>query len=116
MSDVTIFHNPRCKKSREGLEHLQDAGVEPTIRKYLDEPLTADELRGLLAKIGAGPRDVIRKQEKVFRELGLKDPAKTDDELIEAMVANPKLIGRPIVVRGDKAVLALPHDKIDELL
>ena len=111
---VTIYHNPRCSKSRQTLELIRAEGIEPMIVEYLNETPSADELKDLLQKLGKTPRDIIRNGEAVYKELGLKDAG--DDVLIEAMVANPILIERPIVVNGDKAALGRPPEGVLEIL
>ena len=112
---IQILHNPRCAKSRAGLKFLQEKGIEPEIIKYLDNPPTAEEFKGILKKMGAKPTDVLRKNEAIFKE-NYKGKEFTDDEWIEIMVNNPKLIERPIVINGDKAVLGRPAEKIEEVL
>ena len=109
---VKIYHNPRCSKSRQTLELIRAKGIEPMVVEYLSDTPDADELRAILAKLGKSPRDIMRKGEAVFKELGLKDPALSDDQLIDAMVANPILIERPIVVNGDKAALGRPPEDV----
>ena len=109
---VTIYHNPRCSKSRQTLELVRAKGIEPVIVEYLSDTPDAAELKRILEKLGKGPRDIIRKGEAVFKELGLKDPAIGDDELIAAMVAHPILIERPIVVSGNKAALGRPPEDV----
>jgi len=118
MSDkekIIVWHNPRCSKSRNGIKYLDEKGVEYEIRRYLDEPPTKEELKEVLKKLGMKPRELMRTKEKVYRELGLKD-VEDDEKLIEAMVEHPRLIERPIVIRGDRAVVARPETKIDEIL
>ncbi|NLU82648.1 arsenate reductase (glutaredoxin) [Rhodococcus sp. HNM0569] len=111
---ATIYHNPRCNTSRTALAALRDAGIEPTIVKYLETPPTRDELAALLDAAGLAPSQAIRKKEAVFRELGLADAS--DDELLDAMAAHPILIERPIVVTDKGTVLARPADRIDAVL
>lgn len=111
---VTIYHNPRCSKSRQTLELIRATGIEPVIVEYLSETPSAGELKDLLQKLGKAPGDIIRKGEAVFKELGLKGAG--DDALIEAMVANPILIERPIVVNGDKAALGRPPEDVLAIL
>ena len=113
---VTIFHNPRCSKSRGALQRLRDRGVEPTIVEYLQHPPDAETLDRLLTLLGVGPREAMRKQEKEYKELRLDDSRLTRKQLIAAMVAHPILIERPIVVRGDQAVLGRPPERVDEIL
>jgi arsenate reductase (glutaredoxin) len=107
---VVIYHNPRCTKSRETLSLLEGRGIQPRIIEYLKTPPSAAELKALLAKLRLKPRELMRKKEAVYAELGLDDPKLTDDALIKAMVANPILIERPIVVSGNKAALGRPPE------
>lgn len=113
---ITIYHNPRCSKSRQTLQILQDKGIEPTQVLYLDSPPTAQELEVLLGKLGKTPRELLRKGEEAYKALGLADKTLADDALIKAMVENPKLIERPIVVSGNKAVLGRPPENVLDLL
>jgi arsenate reductase len=113
---ITILHNPRCTKSRATLNMLRDKGIEPTIIEYLENPPTTSEFKEILAKLGLGPRDVIRKGEKIYKQLELADAALSDTALITAMVGNPILIERPIVINGEKAVLGRPPEKVMEIL
>jgi arsenate reductase len=115
MEKIVVWHNPRCSKSRNGIKYLDEKGVEYEVRRYLDEPPTVEEIRELLKKLGMKPRELMRTKEKIYRELGLKE-VEDEEKLIEAMSEHPKLIERPIVIRGDKAVVARPETKIDELL
>ncbi|HHI81586.1 MAG TPA: arsenate reductase (glutaredoxin) [Rhizobiales bacterium] len=113
---IKILHNPRCSKSRATLGILKDKGVEPEIVEYLKDAPSSSELRDILRMLGKRPRDIIRRGEKVFRELGLDDPDLSDDELIEAMVDNPILIERPIVINGNKAALGRPPESVLDIL
>ena len=110
-----IWHNPRCRKSREGLAYLESKGAELQVRHYLEQVPTEEELQDVLKRMGLGPRDIIRKQEAVYKELNLKDPGLSDPQLVKAMVENPKLIERPIVIAGDKAALGRPAENLDQL-
>jgi len=112
---IQILHNPRCAKSRAGLKYLQDKGIEPEIIKYLDDPLSHDEFKTILQKMVAKPTDVLRKNEAVYKQQ-FKGKEFTDDEWIDIMLANPKLIERPIVINGDKAVLGKPAENIEQIL
>lgn len=112
---ITIYHNPRCSKSREGLQMLEEEGRPYTIKKYLDEPLTKKELTDILQKLNIKPIELVRKNEAVWKE-NYKDKNLTDSEIIEILTANPKLIERPIVVNGDNAVVARPSEKIRTIL
>lgn len=109
---MTIYHNPRCTKSRETLAQIEAAGQTPEIRLYLKEPPSEAEVRDILLKLGLdNPRDMMRTGEKIYKELGLKGVSDSD-ALIAAMVENPILIERPIVIRGDEALISRPSDKI----
>ena len=107
---VTIYHNPRCSKSRQTLALLRERGIEPEIVEYLKTPPDAGTLRTLLARLGLDARGLMRRREKAYRENGLDDPALDEDALIAAMTANPVLIERPIVVAGDRAALGRPPE------
>lgn len=113
---VTIYHNPRCSKSRQTLELIRGRGIEPEIVEYLKDTPTADEIRAILKKLKLGPRAIMRKGEAAYRELGLSDPAIPDEDLIVAMAANPILIERPIVVKGAKAALGRPPEEVLPIL
>lgn len=113
---ATIYHNPRCSKSRQTLSLLQEKGIEPEIVLYLETPPDAKMLDKLLKKLGKTPREILRKGEEEYQALGLGNPDIEDGELIAAMVANPKLIERPIVVNGDKAALGRPPENVLDIL
>jgi arsenate reductase len=111
---VTIYHNPRCSKSRATLALLQDKGVSPRIVEYLDAPPSADELRRILVMLGMKPRELMRTKEA--KGAGLDDPNLGDDALIDGMVANPIVIERPIVVSGGKARIGRPPESVLEIV
>lgn len=111
---TTIYHNPRCSTSRNTLQKLVDAGRQPEVIEYLKTPPTRDELATLIRDAGLTPREAIRAKEAVYSELGLQDA--TDDELLDAMAANPILINRPFVVTEKGTRLARPIDAVDEIL
>jgi len=113
---IRIFHNPRCSKSRATLALLQERGIEPEITLYLENPPDADELRSILQKLGLKARELMRKGEAEYREQGLADEALTEDELIAAMVANPRLIERPIVLANGRAAIGRPLEAVIEIL
>jgi arsenate reductase (glutaredoxin) len=113
---ITIFHNPNCGTSRNTLQAIRDAGHEPEIVEYLKMPLDAGDIRALLAKLGAGPRDILRRRGTPYDELGLDDPKWTDDQLVDFMAAHPILIERPIVVTDNGARLCRPSETVQELL
>lgn len=112
---IKIYHNPRCRKSREGLEVLEKSGKDFEVIKYLDEVPSKEELKTLIGYLGITPMDLVRKNEAVWKE-NYKGKTLSDDEIITAMVENPKLIERPIVVKDKKAVIGRPSEKINTLL
>ncbi|MER0040802.1 arsenate reductase (glutaredoxin) [Pseudomonas sp. MGal98] len=116
MTDLTLYHNPRCSKSRAALHLLEERGLQPTVVHYLDTPPSAAQLREVLDKLGLPPRQLLRSGEDEYRQLDLADQALTDDALIEAMVAHPRLIERPILITADRAVIGRPPENILELL
>jgi len=115
MVNVIIWHNPRCSKSRNSMALLEEKGVEAEVVKYLDTPPTKEELKTLLSQLGMSARELMRTKEDIYKELGLKD-VEDEEKLIEAMVANPKLIERPIVIKDGKAVIGRPIENVVELL
>jgi arsenate reductase len=115
-TDVEIYHNPKCSTSRATLQLLRERGIEPDIIEYLKVPPDRREIELLLEWLGIGVRDLMRRKEPVYKELGLDDPALSDDALIEANVANPILMERPIVVANGKAALGRPPEKVLEIL
>lgn len=116
MTDLTLYHNPRCTKSRGTLELLEARGLTPIIIHYLETPPDAAQLRDLLGKLGIGARALLRKGEDEYKTLNLADTSLSDEQLIAAMAAHPKLIERPILVVGDKAVIGRPPENILEIL
>jgi arsenate reductase len=116
MSEVTLYHNPRCSKSRAALELLRSRGIEPTIVAYLDHPPDAQALAELLRKLGVGPRQALRTGEPEYAALGLADPALDDAALLQAIASHPSLLERPIAVRGARAVIGRPPERVLELL
>jgi arsenate reductase len=113
---VTIYHNPRCSKSRATLELLREQGVEPTIIEYLKTPPSQAELARLLDMLGMEPRELMRSKEAEYREQGLDDPGLTQKALLKAMHDTPRLIERPIVVTNGKAALGRPPEQVLEIL
>jgi arsenate reductase len=111
---VTIYHNPRCSKSRTTLALLQENNVEPVVVEYLNTPPTAKELKNIISLLGIAPRGLLRGKEA--KEAGLDDPSLSDDALIAAMVANPIVIERPIVVSGGRAKIGRPPEGVLEIL
>ena len=113
---VKIYHNPRCSKSRQTLQLLEDNTVTPQVVEYLKTPPDADELGHLLDMLGLEPRDLMRKKEVEYKESGADNPDLSRDELIALMVRHPKLIERPIVVNGNKAALGRPPERVLDIL
>jgi len=113
---VAIYHNPRCSKSRETLALLRDRDIEPNVIEYLKTPPDRQTLEELLEMLGIEPRDLMRKKEKEYKALGLDDPNLDRAALIQAMVDNPKLIERPIVIHDRKAALGRPPEQVLEIL
>lgn len=111
---VTIYHNPRCSKSRETLALLRERGIEPSIVEYLLDPPDAAELGRIIAMLGIPPRDLLRSKEA--REAGLDDPGLDDDALIAGIAANPAAMQRPIVVAGTSARLGRPPERVLEII
>lgn len=116
MSEVTIYHNPRCSKSRGALALIEEAGVDVRVSEYLKSPPTRDELVGLVTALGVNVRDIMRSGEQAFKDLDLGRDGVSDKELLDAIVAHPILLERPIVVRDDKAVIGRPIENVAELL
>ena len=110
-----IYHNPRCSKSRQALALLRENAIEPTIVEYLKDPITKPQLKELLEKLSLEPRELLRKSEKEFKDLQLSNESLNDDTVIDSMIKHPKLIERPIIVRGDDAVIGRPADNIFNL-
>lgn len=115
MSDITLYHNPRCSKSRQTLALLQDQGIDPDIVLYLETPPSAQDIEGLLAKLGIEAAALVRKGEAAYQEAGLSADSSAAD-LVAAMAEYPKLIERPVVVRGERAVLGRPPENALELV
>ncbi|MFK3829228.1 arsenate reductase (glutaredoxin) [Pseudomonas fulva] len=116
MTDLTLYHNPRCSKSRGALDLLEARGLAPTVVRYLETPPDVTTLKALLDKLGMPPRQLLRTGEDDYAQLNLADPTLSDAQLIDAMATHPKLIERPILVAGDKAVIGRPPEKILEIL
>ncbi|MFY7730028.1 MAG: arsenate reductase (glutaredoxin) [Flavobacterium sp.] len=112
---LTIYHNPRCSKSREGLQLLESLNIPFATIKYLNEPVSEAELMSIIKKLGIAPIELVRQKETIWKE-NYKDKNLTDDQIITAMATHPTLIERPIVVNGDKAVIARPAEKALEII
>ena len=113
---VTIYHNPKCSTSRNTLALIRDAGIEPTIIEYLKQAPSRESLKDMIARAGLNVRDVLRAKEPQYQELGLDNPALSDDELLDAMMAHPILINRPFVVTPLGARLCRPAETVLTLL
>lgn len=116
MTDATLYHNPRCSKSRAALELLQAHGIEPQILRYLKTPPDTQALRALLSRLGISARQLLRSSEDEYKSLGLADPTLGEDALIRAMAEHPRLIERPILIVGERAVVGRPPERVLELL
>ncbi len=112
---MKIYHNPRCSKSRQTLQLIEEKGVSVEIIKYLEQVPSKEELMDVLSKLGMKPFELIRKGEAIYKE-NYKGKELSDEQWVEAMIANPKLIERPIVLKGDKAVLGRPPENVLELI
>ena len=113
---ATIYHNPRCSKSRQALSLLEDRGIKTDIVLYLESPPDAKTLKTILKKLGITARELLRKNEDEYKQLKLDNPALTDNDLVAAMCANPRLIERPIVINGARAAIGRPPENILEIL
>ena len=113
---VIIYHNPRCSKSRETLQILQDNNIEPEIIDYLEDPPTAQELKQIIAMLGVSARDLMRSTEPAHKEADLDDDSLSDDDIIEAICEYPSLLQRPIVVFGNKAIIGRPPVRVLEII
>ena len=116
MADITIYHKPTCTTCRQAVQLLKDSGTPFTAINYYERSFTKTQLKTLLKKAGLSPKDVLRTKEDLYHELGLSKKQLTDDELLDLMVKHPDLIQRPIVEKGDQAMLARPADSIKKLL
>jgi len=116
MTDITIYHNPRCSKSRQALQLLRDRGFDPTIVEYLKRPLSPAQIKHLLAMLKMSPRELLRNKEADYAALNLADPKLSEGALIKTMAEYPQLMERPIVVAGEKAALGRPPESVLEIL
>ena len=113
---VEIYFNPRCRKSRETLQIIREKDIEPEIHYYMDNPPSKEELSEVLRKMGRRPREIFRKSEPLYKNLGLKNKDLSDDELLECLRKHPVLIERPIVVKGQRAVLGRPPEDVKKII
>jgi arsenate reductase len=116
MTDLTLYHNPRCSKSRGALELLEARGLTPNVVRYLETPLNAAQIKALLGKLGISARQLLRNGEDEYKMLQLADESLSEAQLIDAIAQHPKLMERPILEVGDKAVIGRPPENILELL
>jgi arsenate reductase len=115
-SAVTMYHNPRCSKSRQTLQLLREKGIEPVIIEYLKTPPSRAELERILDMLGLEPRDLMRRKEKEYKEAGLQDESLSRDQLIQAMLDHPRLIERPIVIKDSRARIGRPPESVLEIV
>ncbi|MVW73177.1 MULTISPECIES: arsenate reductase (glutaredoxin) [unclassified Bordetella] len=113
---ATIYHNPRCSTSRNALQMIRDAGIEPTVIEYLKDPPSRDTLAGMIKQAGLSVREAVRTKESLYQELGLDAPGVTDDQLLDAMIENPILINRPFVVTEKGTRLGRPVEVVKDIL
>lgn len=116
MNSPVLWHNPRCSKSRAALQLLNERGIEPAIRDYLGEPPQQDELHALLKALNMRPRELLRSGEDAYKTLNLADTALDDTDLVQAMCEHPRLIERPILQVGERAVVGRPPERVLELI
>ena len=116
MTDLTLYHNPRCSKSRGALELLEARGLAPTVVRSLETPLNAAQIQALLGKLGLSARQLLRTGEDEYKSLNLSDPSLSESQLINAIAAHPKLMERPILETADKAVIGRPPENVLEIL
>lgn len=116
MTDITIYHNPRCSNSRSALALLRERGIEPRVVDYLAQPLGLAQLRQLATAVGGPVRELLRSKEAAYQTLGLADPACTDEQLLSAVADHPELLNRPIVVTPRGALLCRPPERVLDLL
>lgn len=112
---ITIYHNPRCQKSRLGVKALEESGQAFTIVKYLETPLTVEQLKTIVQQLGLSPLELVRTQEAIWKS-DFKGKVLSNEEIIQTMITHPKLMERPIVINGDKAVIGRPTERILDLL
>ena len=113
---VSIYHNPRCSKSRQTLALIEDKNIKPTVIEYLKSPPSKSELKNILNMLKINARDLLRTKEAEYKEHGLNNPELNDDQIIDLMIQYPKLIERPIVVSDNKAAIGRPPEKVLEIL
>ena len=115
MQEIQIWHNPKCSKSRAAMELLENKNIDANVVKYLEQTPTKEELKDVLSKLKISAKELLRTGEDIYKELNLKDE-NDEEKIIEAMVKNPILIERPIIIKGKSAVIARPIENLEELL
>ncbi len=115
-SKVEIYFNPKCRKSRETLQIIREKNIEPEVHYYMDDPPSIEELSEVLRKMGKRPREIFRKSEPLYKKLGLKNKDLNNEELLKYLHKYPLLIERPIVVKGQRAVLGRPPEDVNKIL
>jgi arsenate reductase (glutaredoxin) len=116
MAEVRIYQKPTCTTCRQAIQVLKDSGKPFTTVNYYDKPFTKAQFKTLLKKAGLSPKDVLRTKEEIYKDLGLAKKNLSDDELLDVMIKHPDLIQRPIVEKGDRAILARPAETVKQLL
>lgn len=116
MGNYQIYHNPRCSKSRAAMALLEERGINAEVVLYIEKDFSAGQIQTLLDKLGLKARDIMRTGEQAYKDLSLANPELSETELVQALADNPRLIERPIVVKGDKAVIGRPIDNVIELI
>ena len=115
MQNIQIWHNPKCSKSRAAIELLENKNIDANVVKYLEQTPTKEQLKDVLSKLKISAKELLRTGEDIYKELNLKD-INDEETLIEIMTKNPILIERPIIIKGDKAVIARPIENLEDLL
>tara|TARA_Y100000590_G_scaffold129438_1_gene147971 strand:- start:1598 stop:1954 length:357 start_codon:yes stop_codon:yes gene_type:complete len=116
LDNFIIYHNPRCSKSRQSLEILREKEIEPEIIFYLETPPSEEELKSITTKLRINAFELLRKNEKEFKEQDLANPSRTEGEIIQAMVKFPRLIERPIIIKGDRAIIGRPPENVLKII
>ena len=116
MNDITIYHNPRCSKSKATLELITSMGITPIVKLYLDEPISYDELSNVLDMLNISPRELLRKTESLYKKHNLGNNILDDSEIITFMIENPILIERPIVIRNKRAIIGRPPENVLKII
>lgn len=116
MTKVTIYQKPTCSTCRQAVQLVKESGVPFTAINYYEKPFTKAQLQGLLKKAGLSPKDIVRTKEDIYKELGLAKKNLSDDEWLDAMIAHPDLIQRPLIEKGEKVIVARPAESVNELL